>query len=447
MQVLREYLIPSTSKDLLWKEWKAASPHKDGRHIGIKTFANWLEELQIQLIDKVGNQCISEEVKCRKFLNHLPNYVVTTLVPQILDSWTFNDMVKKAESYEAARKHVHISTTPKPARQPATQPDPNYCCHQRRDRKIDNKKTSSNPGRTPATKTTTTKDPDWEVVNKTLTSQDKMKLIRERKCLLCRAPGHTFQQCKKQISKIPMHTAAQVLSLQHTCKPVIFKNNEKEKIEAKPHSTEELDYSRVQVKVNSHPAWDLVDLQATSEDFINVQFVHIYGLPTYGIFKKSLNTVIKGSEGVIEKACDVQMDYGGYTETRTLYVAYLAGWDMILGKPALTALNAFFPAGPRHVTIQPEEMARFALKEWRKSGLPIGQVTFAALTIEGEVSDYLLPLFEFMVSAMSLGESREFNPFIKFAQLFPATTPKDLPPLRTINHRICPKPGSTWVPK
>jgi len=28
--VLRELLIPSTSKDLLWKECEAASPHKDG---------------------------------------------------------------------------------------------------------------------------------------------------------------------------------------------------------------------------------------------------------------------------------------------------------------------------------------------------------------------------------------------------------------------------------
>jgi len=62
MLVLREFLIPSTSKDLLLKEWEAASPHKDGRHMGIKTFANWLEELQIKLIDKDGNQCISEEV-------------------------------------------------------------------------------------------------------------------------------------------------------------------------------------------------------------------------------------------------------------------------------------------------------------------------------------------------------------------------------------------------
>jgi len=190
-----------------------------------------------------------------------------------------------------------------------------------------------------------------------------------------------------------------------------------------------------------------VDLQTTGGDLINAQFVHQYGLPTYSIDKKSLNTAIKGSKGVIERACDVQMDYGEYTETRTLYVAHLTGWDIILGKPALTALNALIPAEPKPVTIQPEKMAHFALKEWRKAGLATGQVTSAALFIEDEVPDYLLPLFEFMVSAMNLGESREFNPFVEFAQLFTATTPNELPPFRTINNRICPKPGFTWFPK
>jgi len=445
--VLREFLIPSTSKDFLWKEWEAASPQKDGRHMGIKTYANWLEELQIKLVDKDGNQCISEEVKCIKFLNHLPDYMETTLVPQILDSWTFNDLVKKAESYEAVWKHGRISTAPKPARQPTTPSVPNPGRNHHRDRKTENKKTSSNPERTPATKTTTTKDPDWEVVNKTLTSQDKMKLIRERKCLWSRAPGHTFKECKKRIYKVPVRTAAKVLSLQHASKPVIAKNNFKGKTKAKPQSTEDLHYSRVRVKVNGHSALALVDLQTPGGDLISAQFVHLYGLPTYGIDKKSLNTAIKGSKGVIEKACDVRMDYGGYTKTRKLYVTHLAGWDMILGKPALTDLNALIPVGPKPVTIQPEGMARFALKEWRKAGLAMGQVTSAALFIEDEAPDYLLPLFEFMVSSMSLGESREFNPFVEFDQLFPATIPNELPPLRTINHRICPKPGSTWVPK
>jgi len=48
---------------------------------------------------------------------------------------------------------------------------------------------------------------------------------------------------------------------------------------------------------------------------------------------------------------------------------------------------------------------------------------------------------------MSLRESREFNPFIEFAQVFPASIPNELPPLRTINHRICPKPVSSWIPR
>jgi len=277
--------------------------------MGIKSFANWLEGLQIKLIDKDGNQSISEEVKRRKFLNHLPDYMETTLVPQILDSRTFNDLVRKAESYEAAPKHGRISATPKPVQQPTTPSVPNPGRNHCNDRKTDNKKTGSNPGRTPATKTTRTKDPDWEVVNKTLTLQDKMKLIRDRKCLWCRAHGHTFKKYKKRISKLPMRTAAQVLSLQHARKPVIATNNYKGKTKAKPQSTEELDYSRIRVKVNGHPALALVDLQTTGGDLINPQFVHLYSLPTYGIDKKSLNTAIKGSKGVIEMACDVQMDY------------------------------------------------------------------------------------------------------------------------------------------
>jgi len=65
-----------------------------------------------------------------------------------------------------------------------------------------------------------------------------------------------------------------------------------------------------------------------------------------------------------------------------LYVAHLADWDMILCKPALTALNALIPAGLKPVTIQPEGIARFALKEWRKAGLATGLLTSAALTIE-----------------------------------------------------------------
>jgi len=102
-----------------------------------------------------------------------------------------------------------------------------------------------------------------------------------------------------------MRTATQVLSLQQSSKPLIAKNNYNGKTKAKPQSAEELDYSRVRVKVNGHPALALVDLQTTSGDLINAQFLHLYDRSTYRIDKKSLNTAIKGLKGMIEKACDV----------------------------------------------------------------------------------------------------------------------------------------------
>jgi len=171
--------------------------------------------------------------------------------------------------------------------------------------------------------------------------------------------------------------------------------------------------------------------------------MYLYSLPTYGIDKKSLNTAIKGSKDIIEKAGDIQIDYGGYTATRMLYVVYLAGWDMILGKLAPTVLNTLIPAGLKYVTIQPEGMAYFALKEWRKAWLVTGQVSSAALSIVDEISDYLLPLFEFMVSGMNLRESQEFKSFVELVHLFSATIPNKLPSLVTINYPICPKPSST----
>jgi len=107
---------------------------------------------------------------------------------------------------------------------------------------------------------------------------------------------------------------------------------------------------------------------------------------------------------------------------------------MILGKPVLTALNKLIPAGPKPVTIQPEGMACFVLKEWRKAELGAEQVTSTGFSIEDKLLDNLLPLFEFIVSATILRETREFNLFLGLAQLFPATTPNELATLGTNNH-------------
>jgi len=239
-----------------------------------------------------------------------------------------------------------------------------------------------------------------------------------------------------------MYTTAQVLSLQDSTKPVITKNIYKSKTRANPQSNKKLDYSRVKVKVNGHPVLALVDLLTSSRDLINAQIVHLYALPSYRIEKKSLYTAIKGSYPMIEKVCDVQIDYRRYTKTRTFYIAHLAGWDKILDNLVITVLRTLIPAGPKAVTIQPEEMVCFALKECIKGGLASRQVTSAALSIEDEVLDYLLPVCKFMVSDMNLGERLEFNLLVEITQLVPATISNELLSLRTINHQICPKHGS-----
>ena len=100
--VLYEFLIPSPSKDLLWKRWETANPYNEGRHMGIQKFSHWLTEMQLKIIEMKGKQSISEEVKRRKFLNHLPQYMEATLIPQIKEDWTYEYRVQQAESYKAS---------------------------------------------------------------------------------------------------------------------------------------------------------------------------------------------------------------------------------------------------------------------------------------------------------------------------------------------------------
>ena len=159
---------------------------------------------------------------------------------------------------------MHILPTPTPVQQATTPIATHPTCNNHRDRKINSKNTSSITERTTAIKTTSTKDSDWEVVNKIFTSQEKRKLIRDCKCLYCNTPGYTFKECRKQISKQPIRTAVQVLSLQHINKPVTAKNNYKGKTKAQLQSTQALDHSGVQVQVNRHPALSLIDLHTTS---------------------------------------------------------------------------------------------------------------------------------------------------------------------------------------
>ena len=74
-------------------------------------FSNWLNKMQINLIDKHGKQSISEEVKREKLLNNLPPHVNESLKLQIEDDWTYERIVLGTKSYEAPHKK-HRNTIP-----------------------------------------------------------------------------------------------------------------------------------------------------------------------------------------------------------------------------------------------------------------------------------------------------------------------------------------------
>jgi hypothetical protein len=444
MLVLRDFLIPSTSKDLLWKRWETANPYNEGRHMGIKKFSNWLTEMQLKLIDKQGKQSISEEVKRRKFLNHLPPYMEATLIPQIKEDWTYEYLVQQAESYEASKRHIAVPTIARTPRQSSTKPqtpDRNRRRDGRQQRKTSFNPSNSNPSNRPA-KSNPSNNPDWDTITRNLDQKTKMELIKDKRCLWCRNKGHNYKDCRKRQAKQPMVTAAQALSLQHQPRPKGFnKDKIKERPQFKSVKPEPTDFSKVLVKADGHPALALVDLQTQGGDLIDSKFVHLYGIPTRPSEKKKLTTAIKGSSGTIDKECTIQLDWMGYLEKRTFYVAHLSGWDMILGEPALSSVKALIPATKEAVTIQPPNMQRFPLTVWQRKRPQAGFRSAAIQITCEEVTDYSDEEEDAIVIASSKVEE-QFNPVKEFPNLFPKTIPTELPPLREVNHRIDPIP---WI--
>src|SRR5437016_9748280 len=212
--------------------------------------------MQIKLIDKDGNQCISTEVKRRKLLNNLPPYMEETLMPQIKDDWTYEDIVEKAESYEAAKRGRNPSGSTNGSRTkdrtlPTPQKKKNKDWNQER-------KTGFNPSHNPRSNPGKgkTRNLDWDTINKTLTQTDKERLIKDKKCLWCRIPGHTFKECKKRLQKEPIRTAAQHMTTRVLPTKAIKGTK---RIPIKP-VVEPQDYSKIEVKANGFTALALVNL-------------------------------------------------------------------------------------------------------------------------------------------------------------------------------------------
>ena len=156
-----------------------------------------------------------------------------------------------------------------------------------------------------------------------------------------------------------MRTEAQEMQLQQP----FGGTRSKEKAKPKPRVAirEPLDPNRVLVKVNGHLALVLIDLQTIGGDLISAQFVYLYKLPVVKIEPKTLVTAIKGSKATADKTCKVELNWGGYQETRMFCIAHLSGGDMILGKSALLNVRTTIPAGTATVSIQLASINRFYL--------------------------------------------------------------------------------------
>ena len=117
---------------------------------------------------------------------------------------------------------------------------------------------------------------------------------------------------------------------------------------------------------------------------------------------------------------------------------------MILGEPALSIVNAQISASKEPVTMQPPNILRFPLTVWPRLRT---QACFRSAAIKitcEEVKDYSDKDEDTIVIASSKVEE-QFDPVKEFPNLFPKTIPIERPPLRNMNHRIDPKPGSEWL--
>ena len=120
-------------------------------------------------------------------------------------------------------------------------------------------------------------------------------------------------------------------------------------------------------------------------------------------------------------------------------VAHISGWDMIRGKPALQDVTATILAGMAPVTIQPPGMDRFSLPMWRGN-----RVTDQKSDLSTAANPILARADEVAVRVAEL--ATRFNPVVEFAALFHKEIPRELTPMRKINHKIDMISGSSCIP-
>ena len=159
-----------------------------------------------------------------------------------------------------------------------------------------------------------------------------MQLVRDKKCLQYLNPGYKYVDYrirKSEKPKRPFRIAAQRIQKRVNTK-------EKPKRVDKLVSIQEVDTNRVAVKINGNKGIALIDLQTEGCNLLNVQFIQLFKISIRELKPPlTLMTTIKRFRVLINKAAEIELDWGGHTETITYYVAHLQEKDIIIGKLAL----------------------------------------------------------------------------------------------------------------
>jgi len=112
----------------------------------------------------------------------------------------------------------------------------------------------------------------------------------------------------------------------------------------------------VTTKVNEYTAKTLVDQQTAGVDLISFTFCIVHKIPLHKMnLPVTLQMTMKGLRGSLTHYVIVQLNWLRYLEERTMLVAALKDWNIILGSPALRDMKAVINMGTMTVSIQPPE--------------------------------------------------------------------------------------------
>ena len=286
----------------------------------IDRFARAQYNMKSKLIDKQDRMSITDEVKIPKFLNIIPDIIKKSITLHLTYDMTYNDIVTKSEQFEAANsgfnseytKPGYISKVSRYSN--ATSTPSTYPTHQPR---ADKSQLPQNRLVTPGARSTASagpKDSDGDVSKNTLTGKERMRPVREKAYSWCGLGIHNFAEYRQWLNKEPIRTAAQEMQLQQ----LVGKPRLEEEHKQKPQVAirEPLDPNLVFVEMHRHSALAPIDQQTIGADLISEQFVYLYKLSVVKIEPKTLATTIEGSKGTVDKTCEVELNCGGYVETR-----------------------------------------------------------------------------------------------------------------------------------